>query len=170
MASYAVCIHLVEIGALGGPHGRGAQAEDEGCGDEGVELGVELGRHVGRVAEDAHHQRPLHLEVLDEDAGHEHAGQDEADVDRGGGPGAQVVHHVDGALQLAHGLERGEEQEEGEGNEENILVYLPLLPLPLLRRHVLVDCADRPLLIIFCTVTSLVTIHNFISTQTSTEA
>ena len=109
-----VCIHLVEVGALGGPHGRGAQAEDEGCGDEGVELGVELGRHVGRVAEDAHHQRPLHLEVLDEDAGHEHAGQDEADVDRGGGPGAQVVHHVDGALQLAHGLEGGEEQQEGE--------------------------------------------------------
>ena len=53
--------HLVEVGALGWPHGGGAQAENEGGRDEGVELRVELGGHVGRVAEDAHHQRPLDL-------------------------------------------------------------------------------------------------------------
>ena len=83
--------HLVEVGALGAPHGGRAQPQDEGGGDERVEGGVELGRHVGGVAEDTDHQGPLHLQILDEDARHEHAGEDQADVDRGGGPGTQIV-------------------------------------------------------------------------------
>ena len=83
--------HLVEVGALGAPHGGRAQAKNEGGGDERVELGVELGRHVGGVAEDADHQGPLHLQVLDQDGGHEHAGEDQGDVDRGGRPGTEIV-------------------------------------------------------------------------------
>ena len=132
-------VDLVQVGALGGPHGGGSQAEYEGSGDEGVELGVELSGHVGRVAEDADHQGPLDLEPLDEDAGHEHAGEDQAHVHRSGGPGAQVVDRVDGALQLARRLEGSEQQQEGEGDEEDILVDCPLLCLSLLCSHVLVD-------------------------------
>ena len=88
--------HLVEISALGGPDGGGPKAEDEGGGDEGVELREEQGGHVGRVAEDADHEGPL-----DQDAG---AGEDQAHVHRGGGPGPQVLDCVDRALQLAHRL------------------------------------------------------------------
>ena len=132
-------VDLVQIGALGGPHGGGSQAEDEGGGDKGVELWVELGRHVGGVAEYADHQGPLDLEPLDEDAGHEHAREDQAHVHCSGGPGAQVLDRVDGALQLAHRLEGGEQQQEGEGDEKDILVNRPLLCLSLLRSHILVD-------------------------------
>ena len=53
---------LGEVGALGGPHGGGAEAEDEACGEERVEGRVELGGHVGRVREDTHHQRPFYLQ------------------------------------------------------------------------------------------------------------
>ena len=41
-----------------------ALTKDEGGWDEGVELGVELGRNVEGVAEDADHQGPLHLSYL----------------------------------------------------------------------------------------------------------
>lgn len=132
-------LDLVEVCALGGPHGGGSQAEDEGGGDEGVELWVELGRHVGGVAEDADHQGPLDLEPLDEDARHEHAGEDEAHVHRSGGPGPQVLDCVDGALQLAHGLEGSEQEQEGEGDEENILVNRTLLCFSLLCSHILIE-------------------------------
>ena len=132
-------VDLVQVGALGGPHGGGSQAEDEGGGDEGVELGIELSGHVGRVAEDADNQGPLDLEPLDEDAGHEHAREDQAHVHRGGGPGAQVLDRVDGALQLAHRLEGSEQQQEREGDEEDIFIDRPLLCFPLLCSHVLVD-------------------------------
>ena len=83
---------LSEVGALGRPEGGRPHPQDEGGGQEGVERGVELGRDVGGVAEDAHHQGPLHLQLLDEDAGHEAAGEDEAGVDCGVGPGPQVIH------------------------------------------------------------------------------
>ncbi len=39
-----------EVGALRAPHGRRAQADHDGGRDEGVELGVELGSDVHRVA------------------------------------------------------------------------------------------------------------------------
>ena len=57
---------------------------------------------------------PPNLEPLDEDAGHEHAGEDETDIHCGGGPGPQILHCVDRALQLTHRLEGGEEEQEGE--------------------------------------------------------
>ena len=84
--------HLGEIGALGRPHGSSTKTKDEGGWKECVELGVELGRDVGGVAEDAHHQGPLHLQLLDQDARHEAAREDEAGVDGGVRPCPQVVH------------------------------------------------------------------------------
>ena len=129
---------LVEVGALGRPQRSSSKTQDQSSGDESVELGVELRRHVGGVAEHAHHQGPLHLQVLDEDGGHEHAGEDEAGVHRSAGPGAQVGSLVDGGLELAQVLEGEEQQEEGARDEEKILVDDPLLPLPLLCCHVLI--------------------------------
>ena len=82
---------------------------------------------------------PPNLEPLDEDARHEHAGEDEAHVHRSGGPGPQVLDCVDGALQLAHGLEGSEQEQEGEGDEENILVNRTLLCFSLLYRHILIE-------------------------------
>ena len=84
--------HLCEVGTLGRPHGCSTKTKYKGGGEEGVELGVELGGDVGGVTEDADHQRPLHLEPLDQQGGHEHAGQDQAGVHRSVGPGPQVVH------------------------------------------------------------------------------
>ena len=46
------------------------------------------------------------------------------------------IHCIDGGLELGHGLEGDEEEEEGEGDEENILVdQHPLPPLLLLLLH-----------------------------------
>ena len=80
-----------EVGALGAPHGCRAQPEDDGGGDEGVVLRVELPRHVGRVAEHAHDERPLGGEAPDEEGGQEHAGDDQGAVGRGQGHRAQAV-------------------------------------------------------------------------------
>ena len=33
------------------------------------------------------------------------------------------IHRIDGGLELGHGLKGDEEEEEGEGDEENILVF-----------------------------------------------
>ena len=52
---------LSEVGALGRPEGGRPHPQDEGGGQEGVERGVELGRDVGGVAEDAQHQGPFNL-------------------------------------------------------------------------------------------------------------
>ena len=53
---------LGEVGALGGPERGGAETEQEAGGQQRVELRVELGRHVGRVREHAHHKGPFHLQ------------------------------------------------------------------------------------------------------------
>ena len=46
------------------------------------------------------------------------------------------IHRIDGGLELGHGLKGDEEEEEGEGDEENILVdQHPLPPLLLLLLH-----------------------------------
>ena len=84
--------HLCEIGTLGGPHWCCTKTKHKGGGEKGVELWVELGRDVEGVAEDAQHQRPLHLELLDEEARHEAARDDQAGVDSSVGPGAEIVH------------------------------------------------------------------------------
>ena len=55
--------HVSEVGALGGPHGRRPHPEQEGGGEERVELGIELGPDVGRVAHDTQHNGPLDLQV-----------------------------------------------------------------------------------------------------------
>lgn len=68
--------HLGEIGSFGRPHGRGAQTQQHSCGDEGVEPRVELGGDVGSVAQQREAQRPLDREPLDEEGGHEDAGDD----------------------------------------------------------------------------------------------
>ena len=97
--------HLGKIGALGRPHGSSTKTKDEGGWKECVELGVELGRDVGGVAEHTHHQGPLHRQLVDHDRGQEHAGQDQGGVHHSVGPNTQAVHGVDGRLQLGHGLE-----------------------------------------------------------------
>ena len=84
--------HLSKVGTLGWPHGSSTHAKDEGSGKQGVELRVELGGNVGGVAEDADHQGPLHLQPLDQDAWHEHAGEDQAGINSCIGPGTPVVH------------------------------------------------------------------------------
>ena len=46
------------------------------------------------------------------------------------------IHRIDGGLELGHGLKGDEEEEEGKGDEENILVdQHPLPPLLLLLLH-----------------------------------
>ena len=50
-----VVSYLGEVGALGAPHGGRAHPEDDGAGDERVELGVELGPDVSGVAEHGQH-------------------------------------------------------------------------------------------------------------------
>ena len=82
---------LSEVSALGRPHGSSSHSQDESCGKQGVELRVELGGNVGGVAEDADYQRPLHLQHLDQDAGHEHAGEDQAGIHSCIGPGSKIV-------------------------------------------------------------------------------
>ena len=49
--------YLREVGALGAPHGGRAHAEDDGAGDERVELRVELRADVRGVAEHGEHLR-----------------------------------------------------------------------------------------------------------------
>ena len=119
--------HLGEIGALGRPHGSSTKTKDEGGWKECVELGVELGRDVGGVAEHTHHQGPLHRQLVDHDRGQEHAGQDQGGVHHRVRPDTQASDDVDGRLQLGHGLEGNEEEQEGEGDDENISINPPLL-------------------------------------------
>jgi hypothetical protein len=66
--------HLGEVSGLSGPQGGGPQPKHQGGGDEGVEAGVELGSDVGGVAEHTHHQRPLHLQVYQDDEIRNHSG------------------------------------------------------------------------------------------------
>ena len=84
-------LHLVKICALGWPHGSSSQTQDQSSGYQSVELRVELSCHVGGVAEDTEDQGPLHLEVLDQDAGHEHAGENQTDIHCCQGPGTKIV-------------------------------------------------------------------------------
>ena len=88
--------NLCEVGALGRPHGCSTKTEDKGGGEEGVELWVELGGDVGGVAEDAHHQRPLHRQLVDHDRGQEHAGEDQGGVHHRVRPDAKAIHWIDG--------------------------------------------------------------------------
>ena len=83
--------YLCEVGALGAPHGRGAESEDDGAGDEGEELGVELGADVGGVAEHGEDHRPLHSELLDHEGREEHARDDERRVDHRQRVGAETI-------------------------------------------------------------------------------
>ena len=88
--------HLCEVGTLGRPHGCSTKTKHKGCGEEGVELRVELGSDVGGVAEDAHHQRPLHRQLVDHDRGEEHAGEDQGGVHHRVRPDAKAIHWIDG--------------------------------------------------------------------------
>ena len=63
---------MCEVGALGRPHWSCAESIDKCRGEEGVELGVELRRNVGEVAEGARHHSPLHRHLLDHDHDHDH--------------------------------------------------------------------------------------------------
>ena len=75
--------HLCEVGTLGGPHWCCTKPKHKGGGQKGVELWVELGGDVGGVAEDAHHQSPLHRQLVNHDGGEEHAGEDQGGVHHG---------------------------------------------------------------------------------------
>ena len=88
MNIYLPVSHLREVGALGRPHGCSPESKNKGCGQEGVELGIELSGDVGGVAEDAHHQSPLHRQLVNHDGGEEHAGEDQGGVHHGVGPDA----------------------------------------------------------------------------------
>ena len=66
----------------------------------GSDLGVELGGDVGGVAEDGGDHGPLQRQLGDDQGGGEEAGKDERGVDDDTGPQTQVVHGVDGGLQL----------------------------------------------------------------------
>ena len=98
MNIYLPVSHLREVGALGRPHGCSPESKHKGCGQEGVELGVELGGDVGGVAEDAHHQSPLHRHLLDHDGGDEHAGDGEGCVKNCLRARAQPVHLIEGSI------------------------------------------------------------------------
>ena len=84
-------MNLREIGALSAPHGGRAHAQEDGGGDEGVELRVEHGGDVDGVGEHAEDHDPLDGEELDGGGGQEHAGQHHGGVDHAEGPRAQAV-------------------------------------------------------------------------------
>ena len=127
--------NLGEVGALGRPHRCRAKPKNKGGGEEGVELRVELSGDVGGVAEDAHHQSPLHRQLVNHDGGQEHAGEDQGGVHHRVGPDAQAVHWVDRGLQLGHGFKGNEEKKESKGDEKQVLVDSSLLLLNLCARH-----------------------------------
>ncbi len=83
--------YLGEVRALCAPHGRCSHSQDDGGGDERVELRVELGGDVGGVAEHADHHGPLALEALDDGGGQEGAGDNQGGVDHRQGVGAEAV-------------------------------------------------------------------------------
>ena len=128
--------HLCKVGALGGPHRSCTKTEHKGGGEEGVELGVELGGDVGGVAEDAHHQSPLHRQLVNHDGGEEHAGEDQGGVHHRVRPDAKSSHHVDGGLQLRHGFKGNEKKQEREGDDEDISVDPAFLYPRILRADV----------------------------------
>ncbi len=126
--------HLRQVSALGRPHRRGPEPEDNASRYERVELWVELGSNVDRVAEHGKHHRVLDGQVVYEERGQEHAGQDEAGVQRGEGYGAEAVDRVDGALEAGHALERGEEGQEAEADDDHVLHDPPGLSRPIVHR------------------------------------
>ena len=85
-----------------------------GCLSLGCHLRVELRRNVGGVADDSYHHGPLDGQLGDHQGGDEEAGDDEGGVDDHAGPQAQVVHRVDGGLQLGHRLESDKQEKEGD--------------------------------------------------------
>ena len=83
--------HLCEVGTLSCPQGSSTQSQYKSCWDQGVEFWVELCCNVEGVAKDGDHQGPLHLQLLDHDAGQKHGGEDHAGTHSGIAPGAKVV-------------------------------------------------------------------------------
>ena len=75
--------NLRQVGTLGRPHRRGAEAKDNGRRNHGVRPRVELGQHVQRVTERAHHHGPLAGEFLDNQRRQEHTRHNERHVDGG---------------------------------------------------------------------------------------
>ena len=96
--------YLSQVGALGRPHGRGAQAEDDGARDERAERRVELGADVGAVAQLAAHDGPLAAEFGDEPRRHEHARHHDGGVQHRQRRHAQAVLFVDGTLHESIGF------------------------------------------------------------------
>ncbi len=86
---------LRQVGALGRPHRGCSEAEHDPCRYQRVELRIELCRDVNRVAEHGKHDRVLDGQVVYEERREEHAGQDEACVQRGQGHGTEAVDRVD---------------------------------------------------------------------------
>ena len=56
---------LRKVGALGTPHGSGAQAQNDSARDQSVELRIELSGNVSRVAENGDNHGPFHCQFLD---------------------------------------------------------------------------------------------------------
>jgi len=118
---------LGQVRGLGGPHGRGAQADQHAGRDQRVEPRVELRADVRYVAQHGQAQRPLDGEPLDEERGHEYAAEHERGVDGGQGHGAQALARVDRALQVGRALERGELHHERQADGGHVLQDPPLL-------------------------------------------
>ena len=85
-----------------------------GCSKRDSYLWVELCSNIGGVADDGDDHGPLDGQLGDHQGGDEETGEDEGGVDDHAGPQAQVVHRVDGGLQLGHRLESDKQEKEGD--------------------------------------------------------
>ena len=89
---------LGEVGGFRCPHGCRAEAKQNAGRHQGVEFRIELGADVRSVAQHGHAQGPFHGQPLDDEGGHEDAGEHQGRVYSRQGHGAQAVTCVYGRL------------------------------------------------------------------------
>ena len=126
---------LLHVRHLRPPRQTLAEADADGRGQEGVEVGVEVGGDPEQVEEKAEHDGPLGGELVDE-YGREETRGEHRQVHDAHRDDAEPVTRVQTRLDILDGAERGEDEDEAGGQDEQVASVRPAAAASLLVRVV----------------------------------